>query len=253
MATKDKKKTEAKEKKPIAGKDNEALDSSESMDSLESSEERLIALSDTVSKTSKLSNRLMIISSGILTLLLLGIGVFTFLLSSRIGELDESTRAAMVRVEEIGLTIEALTTAQNDFGIRQAEVSVALEKSGTSVAEMQNNLPEATAQSLSIETDKMGAQILALKEEIGHVHEHIMGVSDVATLINTQLAEVGTQLAAVKDLNADVSTLVTLEKAKYLSVLERQAALQEKQTGPMAVKVPRDPNLIFYSIQSSQE
>jgi len=47
--------------------------------------------------------------------------------------------------------------------------------------------------------------------------------------------------------------LVTLEKAKYLSVLERQAALQEKQTGPMAVKVPRDPNLIFYSIQSSQE
>jgi len=253
MATKDKKKTEAKEKKPIASKENEALDSSKSMDSLESSEERLIALSDAVSKTSQLSNRLVIISSGILTLLLLGIGVFTFLLSSRIGELDESTRAAMARVEEIGLTIEALTTAQNDFGIKQAEVSVAIEKSGTSVAEMQNNLPEATAQSLSIETDKMGAQILALKEEIGHVHEHITGVSDVATLINTQLAEVGTQLAAVKDLNDDVTALVTLEKAKYLSVLERQAELQEKQTGPMAVKVPRDPNLIFYSIQSSQE
>jgi hypothetical protein len=60
-------------------------------------------------------------------------------------------------------------------------------------------------------------------------------------------------LANLSALNADVSTLVTLEKAKYLSVLERQAALQEKQTGPMAVKVPRDPNLIFYSIQSSQE
>ena len=65
MATKDKKKTEAKEKKPIASKENEALDSSESTDSLESSEDRVIALSDIVSKTSQFSNRLVMISSGI--------------------------------------------------------------------------------------------------------------------------------------------------------------------------------------------
>ena len=144
MATKDKKKTEAKEKKPIASKEKERLDSTESTDSLESSEERLIALSDTVSKTSQFSNRLVMISSGILALLLLGIGVFTFFLSSRIGLLDESNRLVMERVEEIGVTIETLATAQNDFGINQLGLSVSLEKAGTSVSAMQSSLPEAT-------------------------------------------------------------------------------------------------------------
>ena len=253
MATKDKKKTEAKEKKPIASKEKERLDSTESTDSLESSEERLIALSDTVSKASQFSNRLVMISSGILALLLLGIGVFTFFLSSRIGLLDESSRLVMERVEEISVTIETLATAQNDFGINQLGLSVSLEKAGTSVSAMQSSLPEATAQSLSVETDKLVAQILDLKKEIGHVHQHITGVSDVTTLINSQLAEVETQLTHAKKLNTDVSALVTLEKAKYLSVLERQAELQKKQKGPLAITVPRDPNLIFYSIQSSED
>ena len=78
-------------------------------------------------------------------------------------------------------------------------------------------------------------------------------MSDVTTLINSQLAEVETQLTHAKKLNTDVSALVTLEKAKYLSVLERQAELQKKQKGPLAITVPRDPNLIFYSIQSSED
>jgi hypothetical protein len=29
--------------------------------------------------------------------------------------------------------------------------------------------------------------------------------------------------------------------------------LQEKQKGPAAIQIPRDPNLIYYSIQSSND
>ena len=41
-----------------------------------------------------------------------------------------------------------------------------------------------------------------------------------------------------------------LEKENYLQVLERQADLQEKQSDRNPIKVPRDPNMVFYSISS---
>jgi len=254
MAMKDKKKTEAKEKTPIASKEKEPLDSTESTDSLESSEERLIALSDAVSKTSQFSNRLVMISSGILTLLLLVVSVFTFLLSSRIGLLDESTRLAMVRVEEIGVIIGTLATTQNDFGIKQIESIIALEKAGISVSEIQNTMPAVAAKRMKVETDKLVLEVADLKQAVNEQNDGILKVSgDVGTLTQ-QITTVESQLLAnLTALNNDVSALVTLEKAKYLSVLERQTELQKKQKGPMAVTVPRDPNLIFYSIQSSED
>tara|TARA_B100000795_G_C22764158_1_gene424937 strand:- start:163 stop:927 length:765 start_codon:yes stop_codon:yes gene_type:complete len=254
MATKDKKKTEAKEKKPIASKENEALDSSESTDSLESSEDRVIALSDIVSKTSQFSNRLVMISSGILALLLLGIGIFTFLLSSRIGFLDESNRLAIARIEEIGVTIEKLATAQSDFGLNQIGLSVALEKAGINVTEIQNNLPAVAAKSMKIEVDKVVLEVAALKQVVREQNDGILQVSGDIGILTQQIMGVESQLLAnLSILNADVTALVTLEKAKYLSVLERQTELQKKQKGPLAVTVPRDPNLIFYSIQSSED
>lgn len=254
MATKDKKKTEAKEKKPIASKENEALDSSESTDSLESSEDRVISLSDIVSKTSQFSNRLVMISSGILALLLLGIGIFTFLLSSRIGLLDESNRLAIARIEEIGVTIEKLATAQSDFGLNQIGLSVALEKAGINVTEIQNNLPAVAAKSMKIEVDKVVLEVAALKQVVREQNDGILQVSGDIGILTQQIMGVESQLLAnLSILNADVTALVTLEKAKYLSVLERQTELQKKQKGPLAVTVPRDPNLIFYSIQSSED
>jgi len=254
MATKDKKKTEAKEKKPIASKENEALDSSESTDSLESSEDRVISLSDIVSKTSQFSNRLVMISSGILALLLLGIGIFTFLLSSRIGLLDESNRLAIARIEEIGVTIETLATAQSDFGLNQIGLSVALEKAGINVTEIQNNLPAVAAKSMKIEVDKVVLEVAALKQVVREQNDGILQVSGDIGILTQQIMGVESQLLAnLSILNADVTALVTLEKAKYLSVLERQTELQKKQKGPLAVTVPRDPNLIFYSIQSSED
>ena len=265
MATKDKKKTEEKEKKPIAGKESEALASTQSTDSSEVDGQRIATLSDvdvqrftdlsdTVSKANQFSNRLVMISSGILTLLLLVVSVFTFLLSSRIGLLDDSTRLALARVEEIGVTIETLATTQNDFGLKQIELSVALEKAGISVSEIQNTMPAVATKSMKVETDKLILEVADLKQAVSEQGDGILNISvDVSTLTQQIMTVESQLLANLSALNADVSTLVTLEKAKYLSVLERQAELQQKQTGPMAVKVPRDPNLIFYSIQSSQE
>ena len=107
---------------------------------------------------------------------------------------------------------------------------------------------------MKVETDKLILEVADLKQAVSEQGDGILNISvDVSTLTQQIMTVESQLLANLSALNADVSTLVTLEKAKYLSVLERQAELQEKQTGPMAVKVPRDPNLIFYSIQSSKE
>jgi hypothetical protein len=71
--------------------------------------------------------------------------------------------------------------------------------------------------------------------------------------LNTQLDAVEQQLSNAKELNVDVAALVTLEREKYLTVLKRQADLQERQSGLAPIKVPRDPNMIFYSIGASAE
>jgi len=254
MATKDKKKTEAKGKKPIASEENELIKSTESTDSSEPSEEGLAVLSATMSRTSQFFSRLAMISSGVLALLLLAIGVFTFLLSSRIGLLDESTRMAMARVEEIGITIETLITSQNDVGTNQLELSVALKKVGISVSEIQNNMPAVAAKSMKVEADKVVFEVAALKQAVSEHSDGILKVSGDIVGLTQQIMAIEAQLLAnLSALNADVSALVTLEKAKYLSVLERQTELQKKQKGPLAITVPRDPNLIFYSIQSSED
>ena len=66
-----------------------------------------------------------------------------------------------------------------------------------------------------------------------------------------ELIQVGTiGLIEARKLNDDVQALVDLEKAKYHEVLERQNDLLERQKGPDFVKVPRNPNMIFFSRSS---
>jgi len=112
-------------------------------------------------------------------------------------------------------------------------------------------MPEAAAKRIAIETDKVATEVVALKEEVNHVHQYITKVSNVTDLLNEQISKVELELANAKKLNSDVEALVTLEREKYLDVLERQTDLQQRQKGTAVV--PRDPNLIFYSIETTKK
>ena len=92
-------------------------------------------------------------------------------------------------------------------------------------------MPEAAAKRIAIETDKVATEVVALKEEVNHVHQHITKVSNVTDLLNEQISKVELELANAKKLNSDVEALVTLEREKYLDVLERQTDLQQRQKG----------------------
>ena len=120
-----------------------------------------------------------------------------------------------------------------------------------SVNDMQGKIP-ASAEKVSVETSKVVAKIKDFEKVLSNQGENIAGVSNVVTSLGSQLKKFEARLQNVQKLSSDVEALVTLEKEKYFSILERQADLQEKQSGPDPIKVPRDPNLVFYSIISSE-
>ena len=247
---KDKKKKPTAEEKPSdkASKDKVSSEdnSGEDRDAL-----LLSTLTSSMEKSNKASKLILIGSSAFLSLIVIGYGVMNYQLSTRISELQESLTITSSSVVDVNTIIQDLTASQKKVIEKQSELSAAVEKADLSVAELRNSMPEAAAKRIAIETDKVATEVVALKEEVNQVHQHITKVSNVTDLLNEQISKVELELANAKKLNSDVEALVTLEREKYLGVLERQTDLQERQRGEAVV--PRDPNLIFYSIETTKK
>ena len=250
VLAKDKKEKSTAEEKPsdkapedkVSSEDN----SGEDRDAL-----LLSTLTSSMEKSNKSSKLILIGSSAFLSLIVLGYGVMNYQLSTRISELQESLTVTSSSVVDVNTIIQDLTVSQKEVVEKQAELSAAVGKADLSVAELRNSMPEAAAKRIAIETDKVATEVVALKEEVNHVHQHITKVSNVTDLLNEQISKVELELANAKKLNSDVEALVTLEREKYLDVLERQTDLQQRQKGTAVV--PRDPNLIFYSIETTKK
>ena len=65
--------------------------------------------------------------------------------------------------------------------------------------------------------------------------------------LGMQLTSFDTKVSTLEALGESVDALVTLEKQQYLSVLKRQADIQQAQSGQQLPQVPRDPDIIFFS------
>ena len=148
--------------------------------------------------------------------------------------------------------IDTLTKTQGEFTNQQEMLGQAVASAGTSVEALKVDMPDAAAKKVSKETDKVVSQVRSLSQIVSKQGKDITRASKIIEGLSGQLNSFESQIAESEKLNSDVKALVTLERAKYLEVLERQADLQEKQRGPAPIEVPRDPNLIFYSIQSQQ-
>ena len=184
---------------------------------------------------------------------MLGYGFMAYQLSSKINLLDQGARSTAVALEEVNTIIETLASAQTNFVDKQSELSSVVEKAGINVTDLQRDFPDAAAKRISIETDKVSSDVTNLAVLVQQQSVDLSEITTVVNRLNDQLEDFQGELANAKNLNEDVAALVTLEREKYLAVLERQADLQEKQKGPAAIQIPRDPNLIYYSIQSSDD
>lgn len=248
-----KKKDEAEKKPPASIEQEEKVIDPDNSGSAGSSDELISQLSETLDKNNKFSNRLLIICFSFLVVLMVGYGFMAYQLSSRINLLDEGARSTITGLEEVNKIIESLANAQNNFGDKQSELSSVVEKAGINVTDLQRDIPDAAAKRISVETDKVSSEVVNLAELVQQQSDDLSDITDVVSRINVQLDSFEAELANVKDLNEDVEVLVTLEREKYLAVLKRQTDLQEKQRGPAAIKIPRDPNLVYYSIQSPSD
>jgi DNA repair exonuclease SbcCD ATPase subunit len=208
-------------------------------------------VAEAVSKSNKFTHRMLIGCVIFIVFLISGYGFLAWQTSSRVSGLDDNIQATLDSIQVLNETIAKLSSNQGEFKDQQSLLGEAVVKAELSVTEMQEKLPAAAAEKVSLETDKVVLQIRDLKKSLKNQEQSIASVSSVVSNLGSQLQVFEDRLQSVQKLSDDVQALVVLEKEKYLSVLERQADLQEKQSGSDPIKVPRDPNMVFYSIQSS--
>ena len=208
--------------------------------------------SDSLKKSSRTTNLILLVSMLVFSLVIGGYGFMTLQMGSKIQGLNDNMQATVEKVDELNKIIETLTETQGEFTNQQEMLGQAVASAGTSVEALKTDMPDAAAKRVSKETDKVVSQVRSLSQIVSKQGKDITRASKIIEGLSGQLNSFESQLSESEKLNSDVEALVTLERAKYLEVLERQADLQEKQRGPAPIEVPRDPNLIFYSIQSQQ-
>ena len=170
--------------------------------------------------------------------------------SSRLAEVDKMLNALTTRAVKLNFVLESFDQF-NDTLIYMKETQEALASEQQVLADKVVILnlegPEKTRRAVAKETTKIISNLGALKSD---VETQSQAVSKLTTSINElgmQLTSFDTKVSTLEALGESVDALVTLEKQQYLSVLKRQADIQQAQSGQQLPKVPRDPDIIFFS------
>lgn len=170
--------------------------------------------------------------------------------SSRLAEVDKMLNALTTRAVKLNFVLESFDQF-NDTLIHMKETQEALASEQQVLADKVVILnlegPEKTRRAVAKETTKIISNLGALKSD---VETQSQAVSKLTTSINElgmQLTSFDTKVSTLEALGDSVDALVTLEKQQYLSVLKRQADIQQAQSGQQLPQVPRDPDIIFFS------
>ncbi len=202
-------------------------------------QKRVQELDEASAKSNQLSGYILI---GAVTILVLSVGVFGFMaqqLSSKTTQIDAMLVALSKRVvnmnsalslfDEINSTMNNLAIEQASFSDAQMSLIESVKNAERLAGAIKSDVPEAAAKRVSTETAKVVKDIKSLRNDVSKVSK---SVSDLSTRVKTQannLKKMQGQVGNIKALNADVQSLITLERAKYLDVLRRQVALEESR------------------------
>ncbi len=202
-------------------------------------QKRVQELDEASAKSNQLSGYILI---GAVTILVLSVGVFGFMaqqLSSKTTQIDAMLVALSKRVvnmnsalslfDEINSTMNNLAIEQASFSDAQMSLIESVKNAERLAGAIKSDVPEAAAKRVSTETAKVVKDIKSLRNDVSKVSK---SVSDLSSRVKTQannLKKMQGQVGNIKALNADVQSLITLERAKYLDVLRRQVALEESR------------------------
>ena len=188
-------------------------------------------------KSNQLSGYILI---GAVTILLVSVGVFSFMaqqLNAKTNQVDSMLVALSQRVvnmncalslfDEIKGTMNSLAIEQAQFSDTQNDLIASVRNAERLAGALKNDVPEAAAMRVSQSTAVVVKQVDALAARVAKQSADVAKVTKSVAVLATQLSSMQGQVGNVKALNADVQSLITLERAKYLDVLQRQVALEE--------------------------
>jgi hypothetical protein len=200
-------------------------------------QKRVKELDAASAKSNQLSGYILI---GAVTILVVSVGVFSFMaqqLNAKTNQVDSMLVALSQRVvnmnsalslfDEIKGTMNSLAIEQAQFSDTQNDLIASVRNAERLAGVLKNDVPEAAAKRVSQSTAVVVKQVDALAGRVAKQSADVTKVTKSVAMLAKQLKSMQGQVGNVKALNADVQSLITLERAKYLDVLQRQVALEE--------------------------
>ena len=214
-------------------------------------QKRVDLVASATADTAKLSKRILFGAIGGLVIGLSLLGGVTFLIVSQGSQIDTMLAQVTERIQKMNSALDTFTTLQasiDELAVTQAAfteqqvlLGEAVAKAETSANSLRQQVPEAAAKTLSVEIDKVTAEVKDLSGELRKQANQI-------AKLGSKLESFKGQIDEAQTLNAGVQALITLERENYRGLLERKMALEQK-TG---VVVPENPDLVYYSIHNSK-
>ena len=150
----------------------------------------------------------------------------------------------------MALSISSKVSQVDDMLNALTKRAVSMNSAIASFEELNITIQDMTAFKVAAENAVVGSKINQLEDTLDKQSITVAKVTNSMVGLSSRIEKFETSLVDVKRLTDDVDALITLERENYMEVLQRQTILQEAQSGKQVVKVPRDPNLIFYSIKT---
>ena len=214
-------------------------------------QKRVDLVASATAETGKLSKRILFGAIGGLVIGLGLLGGVTFLIVSQGSQIDTMLAQVTERIQKMNSALDTFTTLQasiDELAVTQAAfteqqvlLGEAVAKAETSANSLRQQVPEAAAKTVSVEIDKVTAEVKDLSGELRKQANQI-------AKLGSKLESFKGQIDEAQALNAGVQALITLERENYRGLLERKMALEQK-TG---VVVPENPDLVYYSIHNSK-
>ena len=136
-------------------------------------------------------------------------------------------------LDQLRLTQEAFRDAQIEMTSRMNELNSALQI-------VQTELPSQTAESVGRQSEAFTSRVNDVETQI---QSQLKVTQDLANSVQGLAGQVGSlrnQLASVNELNADVEALITLQRERYLELLQAQARSSqvEEQAEEVIIQYP---------------
>jgi hypothetical protein len=214
------------------------------------------SLSSASEKSALLANRVMI---GAVASLLIAVFVYSFIafqLASRVAQVDSMLVAVSKRIvqmnsalttfEQLRFSIEQLAGRQAEFADRQLLLVEAVSRTEVAARQLATEVPNLAAQQVGEKTGEVVSQFASLGKELKGQATIVADLSKSVTALGKQMKSLEGRVNNVQKLNADVEALITLERERYLEVLNRQVALEEARQVNDEPQSEPAPSIVVY-------